>query len=74
MNTQNKIKREKEYKDLKRYNVTLSEGLVDKALEKNIGIKLSPILNELLRLWFNNPKLIYEEEDRQNEQKTSKET
>jgi len=51
---------------LKSFSVYLDENMVKEAKKKNLGQKLSPILNELLRLWVNNPNLDREENNRQN--------
>jgi len=44
----------------KQYRVTLNEKNVEEAQRKTLGSKLSPVLNDLLRIWLNFPKEVSE--------------
>ena len=57
---------------IKSYSVTLEEGVVDDAKEQlQIGQKLSPVINELLRKWVMEQALkeVEEEFDKGEQQK-----
>jgi len=51
---------------IKNYNITLEKEIKDVAMSNlGIGQKLSPLINEFLKLWILNPKLLDQERDRQ---------